>query len=98
MSGEEQPGVAYEIVYDCHEEGDGARMAERIRGVIGPTWSIERVSAGPEWALRIEFPSQHDADRFFDSDFYREVCDQIRRQCASAVLVVPLGPTDGQQT
>lgn len=84
--------LAYEIVFDCKDKMLGARLAQRLDEVLGPTYGIARTEEGPSWAVAIRFPSQASADRFFDSDFYRQFCIEARRSCRSAVLVVPLGP------
>lgn len=83
--------IAYEIVYECRDKVVGARLAQRLEDVVGPTWTLRRVEEGPAWAMSIEFPSAASADRFFDSDFYRQFCIEARRSCRSSVLVVPLG-------
>lgn len=88
--------IAYEIVYDCRDRMLGQRLAQRLDEVVGPTWSIRRVEEGPTWSIVIEFPSSRSAERFFDSDFYRQFCIEARRGCRSSVLVVPLGPVDEQ--
>ena len=86
--------VAYEIVYDCRDRMLGQRLAQRLDEVVGPTWELRRVEEGPTWSIAIEFPDPRAADRFFDSDFYRQFCIEARRSCRSAVLVVPLGPVE----
>lgn len=83
--------VAYEIVYECRDKMLGGRLAQRLEDVVGPTWQLRRVEEGPSWALVIEFPSPASANRFFDSEFYRQFCIEARRSCRSSVLVVPLG-------
>ncbi len=90
--------VAYEIVYRCGDRLLGARLAQRVDDVIGPTWSVHRSEEGPTWALTIEFPDVGAAGRFFDSDFYVELCEEVRRSCRSAVLVVPLGPVAAEDS
>ncbi len=83
--------VAYEIVYECRDKMLGVRLAQRLEEVLAPTYEVRRTEEGPSWAVSIEFPSRTSADRFFDSDFYRQFCIEARRSCRSAVLVVPLG-------
>ncbi|MDX1620501.1 MAG: hypothetical protein R3320_05900 [Nitriliruptorales bacterium] len=87
--------VAYEIVYDCRDRMTGQRLAQRLDEVVGPTWELRRVEEGPTWSIAIEFPTPQAAERFFDSDFYRQFCIEARRSCRSSVLVVPLGPVEG---
>ncbi|MBW3657839.1 MAG: DUF1330 domain-containing protein [Actinobacteria bacterium] len=89
---EDEP-LAYEIVFDCKDKMLGARLANRLEEVLGPTYDVRRSEEPTGWAVVIEFPSSRSADRFFDSDFYRQFCIEARRSCRSAVLVVPLGPT-----
>lgn len=84
--------VAYELVFDCRDEVVGHSILRRIEEVVGPTWEVTRGEDGPTWSLTLEFPSQAAADRFFCSDFYSRICVEVRRQCVSALLVVPLGP------
>lgn len=85
------PRVAYEIVYDCPDKMLGARLAQRLEDVLDPTSDVRRTEEGPSWAVTIGFASRGSADRFFDSDAYRQFCIEARRSCRSAVLVVPLG-------
>lgn len=87
----DQP-LAYDIVFECRDKMLGARLAQRLEDVLGPTYDVERTEETAGWAVTIRFPSQRSADRFFDSDFYRQFCIEARRSCRSAVLVVPLGP------
>lgn len=89
-SGEQR--VAYEIVFDCRDRMLGGRLSQRLEDVVGPTWGLRRTEDGPTWAVVIEFPTTEAADRFFNSDFYRQFCIEARRSCRSSVLVVPLGP------
>jgi uncharacterized protein (DUF1330 family) len=84
--------LAYDIVFECRDKMLGARLAQRLEDVLGPTYEVRRTEEGAGWAVTIEFPSARSADRFFDSDFYRQFCIEARRSCRSAVLVVPLGP------
>lgn len=86
--------LAYEIVFDCKDKMLGARLANRLDEVLGPTYDVRRSEEPTGWAVVIEFPSSRSADRFFESDFYRQFCIEARRSCRSAVLVVPLGPID----
>lgn len=92
VEAEKTEAVAYELVFDCRDERAGLPIMARIESVVGPTWEVRRGERGPTWSLTIEFPSQRAADRFFCSDFYSRICTEVRRQCASALLVVPLGP------
>lgn len=94
MAAEDSERIAYEIVYDCRDRMLGQRLAQRLQDVVEPTWDIRRVEEGPTWSVAIEFPSGRSAERFFDSDLYRQFCIEARRSCRSSVLVVPLGPVD----
>lgn len=84
--------LAYDIVFECRDKALGARLAQRLEDVLGPTYDVDRTEESAGWAVTIRFPSSRSADRFFDSDFYRQFCIEARRSCRSAVLVVPLGP------
>jgi hypothetical protein len=86
--------VAYEIVYDCRDRMVGSRLAQRLQDVLGPTYRVDRTEEAASWSVTVRFPSQASADRFFDSDFYRQFCIEVRRSCRSPVLVVPLGPVE----
>lgn len=90
-SADDDTPVGYEIVYECRDKMLGARLAQRLEEVLGPTYEVRRTEEGPAWAVSIAFPSRRSADRFFDSDFYKQFCIEARRSCRSAVLVVPLG-------
>ena len=90
--------VAYEIVFQCADRMLGSRLAQRVDDVVGPTWTVQRSEDGPTWALTIQFPDAGAARRFFESSFYVELCEEVRRSCQSAVLVVPLGPVAGDQS
>lgn len=94
---EETEPVAYELVFDCRDESASLPIVGRIESVVGPTWEVRRGECGPTWSLTIEFPSQRAADRFFCSDFYSRICTEVRRQCVSALLVVPLGPVGDRE-
>lgn len=84
--------LAYDIVFECRDTLVGARLAQRLEDVLGPTYEVVRTEESAGWAVTITFPSRRSAERFFDSDFYRQFCIEARRSCRSAVLVVPLGP------
>ncbi|MBW3619559.1 MAG: DUF1330 domain-containing protein [Actinobacteria bacterium] len=87
-----EPPLAYDIVFECKDKLLGGRLAQRLEDVLGPTYEVRRTEEVAGWAVTIEFPSRSSAERFFDSDFYRQFCIEARRSCRSAVLVVPLGP------
>ncbi len=82
----------YEIVFDTRDRLLGNRLVSRIESVMGPTYPVQRGDSGPTWSVMIDFPHGKAADRFFSSDFYRQLCIEIRRSCNSPVLVVPMGP------
>lgn len=86
--------VGYEIVFDCRDRMLGVGIVQRLEDAAEAGWLVERGEEGPTWSVDIRFPNQSDADRFFDSEFYRQLCIQARRSCGTAVLVVPLGPVD----
>lgn len=83
--------VEYELVYDCGDTEVATAVRHRLAQTVGPACRVQPTEDGPAWAVTVRFPSRDEADRFFDGDAYRGLCDDVRRRCRSAVLVVPLG-------